>query len=52
MKLKDIVNVARNKSNNQTNLSLKKREMKGFGISTERLLDMNLDIKLNKLHFQ
>ena len=60
MKLRDIVNVAKNKRNNQINLSLKKREMKGIGISTEKLLDMNLnikpdvnlDIKSNKLLFQ
>jgi len=52
MKLKDLVNVAKNKSNNQINLSLKKRQMKGVGISTEKLLDMNIDKQLNKLLFK
>ena len=51
MKLKDIVNVAKNKSNNQINLSIKKKELKEVGISTEKLLDMKLDPKLNKLLF-
>ena len=51
MKLRDIVNVARNKSNNQINLSLKKKQMKGVGISTGKLLDMNIDKQLNKLLF-
>lgn len=53
--LRDIVNVAKNKSNQQINLSLKKKEMKDIGISTEKLLDMKLDFpspKLNKLLFQ
>ncbi len=51
MQLKDLVNVARNKTNKQVNFSLKKKEMKGVGISTKELLDMSIDTKLNKLLF-
>ena len=51
MKLKDLVSVAKNKSNNQVNFSLKKKEIKRIGISTEKLLDMSIDDQLNKLLF-
>ena len=43
MKLKDLVSIARNKTNKQTNLTLKKRKMKDYDITEEELLALNIN---------
>jgi len=48
IKLKDLVTIAKNNCNNQTNLSLKKKKLKKLNISEEKLLDMKLSANLNK----
>ena len=39
MKLKDFVTIARNKRNNQTNLTLRKTKLKDVDITEDDLLD-------------
>jgi len=45
MKLKDLVSIARNKRNNQTNLTLKKTKMRDFNMTEDELLAL----KINKI---
>ena len=45
MKLKDLVSIARNKTNKQTNLTLKKTQLKSIGMTEDDILD----IEINKL---
>ena len=49
MKLKDLVSVAKNKRNNQTNLTLKKTKLKDLDMSEESLLNLDIDKKLERL---
>lgn len=49
MKLRDVVSVARNKTNKQTNLTLKKTKLKDLDISEESLLNLDIDKKLERL---
>ena len=42
MKLKDFVTIARNKTNKQTNLTLKKTVLKNKNISEEDILDVEI----------
>lgn len=46
MRFKDLVSIVKNKSNKQTNLSLKKRKLKELNISEEDLLNMKIDKNL------
>jgi hypothetical protein len=49
MKLKEFLGeVIENKANGQKNTCFKKRELKEAGISSDDLLNMNVDIKLFK----
>ncbi len=40
MKLKDFVTIARNKRNNQTNLTLRKTKLKGVDMTEEDILNI------------
>ncbi len=42
IKLKDLVTVARNKTNHQTNLTIKKTKLKDLDISEEALLNLKI----------
>ena len=42
MKLKDLVSIARNKTNKQTNLTLKKRRMKDIDMTENEILDIEI----------
>ena len=51
MKLKDFVNLTKNKKNNQINLSIKKTELKKVNLSIKDILKLDVPLvsKLNKL---
>jgi len=50
MKLKDLLSkVVENKKNGQFNTSIKKNQLKRFGISKDELLNMKIEPKLKKL---
>lgn len=50
MKLKDILSVVvKNKSNGQLNTCIKKNKLKKAGISTEDLLNFEIDTKLKRI---
>lgn len=42
MKLKDFVNISKNRTNNQDVLTLRKKELKKIGLSKSQLLNMNV----------
>ena len=42
MKLKDLVSIARNKTNKQTNLTLKKRKLKSIDMTENEILDIEI----------
>jgi hypothetical protein len=43
MKIRELLNICKNKANNQDVMTLKKKKLKNFGISKEDFL--NIDIK-------
>jgi len=43
MKLKDLVSIAKNKNNKQTNLTIKKRKLKDLDMSEEELLALRIN---------
>ena len=48
MKLRDLVTIARNKRNNQVNLTLKKRSLKDIDMTEEELLALRINKKAFK----
>jgi hypothetical protein len=48
MKLRDLVSIARNHNNKQTNLSLKKKVLKNLKITEEDLLEIEVDKFMKK----
>jgi len=51
MKLKELVNVTKNKRNNQISFNLKARSLKRIGINPESILNLNIPNKKNSLSF-
>lgn len=49
IKLKDLFSKTKNSCNKQTNLSIKKKELKKLNISEDKLLNMKVNYQLNKL---
>ena len=45
MELRDFVTIARNKTNKQTNLTLKKRKLKDIDITEDELLALKINKK-------
>jgi len=45
MELKDFVTISKNKRNNQTNLTLKKRKLRDIDITEEELLALKINKK-------
>jgi len=53
MKIKDFVNVTKNKANNQVSFNIKARQLKKLGITSQNLLELKIPnnfkiIKSNK----
>ena len=49
MKLKDLVNASRNKTNNQISFSVKSKNLKKIGLTPEHLLNMKIPKSLPKV---
>ena len=50
MKVKDFVNLTKNKRNNQESLNIKKLKLKEFGLDIEDLLEIKINKRIKKFY--